>query len=190
MSGWRLSLIMIMGFHIQLSVALMTGALGMVLTRVLSIDEAYQAVDWRTIFLLAGLIPLGIATEKTGRSGLDRPFGLVFDRIGIAHRACSPLSGCCPPCSPLVISNVGATVLLVPPGGQHGPSPPTSIRAWPPLWWAWPPAIPLFSPTHQVNALYMGPGRYRTIDFIKAGSVVSIVFLVVMIAVLALFYGI
>ncbi|RLC29137.1 MAG: SLC13 family permease, partial [Deltaproteobacteria bacterium] len=59
------ALTMIMGFKIQLSVALMTGALGMILTKVLSIDEAYQSVDWRTIFLLAGLIPLGIATEKT-----------------------------------------------------------------------------------------------------------------------------
>ena len=61
-----LALTMVMGFKIQLSVSLMTGALGMIVTRVLSIDEAYQSVDWRTIFLLAGLIPLGIATEKTG----------------------------------------------------------------------------------------------------------------------------
>ena len=68
-----IALVMIMGFKIQLSVALMTGALGMILTRVLTIDEAYQSVDWRTIFLLAGLIPLGIATEKTGAARLDRP---------------------------------------------------------------------------------------------------------------------
>ena len=60
------ALVMIMFFKIQLSVSLMTGALGMIITRVLSIDEAYQSVDWRTIFLLGGLIPLGIATEKTG----------------------------------------------------------------------------------------------------------------------------
>ena len=50
----------------QLSVSLLTGAFGMIVSRVLTIDEAYQAVDWRTVFLLAGLIPLGIATEKTG----------------------------------------------------------------------------------------------------------------------------
>ncbi|NIR95847.1 MAG: SLC13 family permease, partial [Gammaproteobacteria bacterium] len=41
-------------------------ALFMVLTKVLTIDEAYQAVDWMTVFLLAGLIPLGIAFQKTG----------------------------------------------------------------------------------------------------------------------------
>ena len=60
------SLTLIMAFKIQLSVALMAGALGMILTKVLTIDEAYQSVDWRTVFLLGGLIPLGIATEKTG----------------------------------------------------------------------------------------------------------------------------
>jgi di/tricarboxylate transporter len=45
-------------------------------------------------------------------------------------------------------------------------------------------------PTHQVNALYMGPGHYRTIDFIRAGTLVSVVFLVVMITVIGLFYGV
>ena len=53
-------------FKIQLSVASMSGALGMIITGVLSVDEAYRAVDWMTVFLLAGLIPLGMAFEKTG----------------------------------------------------------------------------------------------------------------------------
>ncbi len=44
----------------------MSGALGMIITGVLTVDEAYQSVDWMTVFLLAGLIPLGIAFEKTG----------------------------------------------------------------------------------------------------------------------------
>jgi di/tricarboxylate transporter len=43
-------------------------------------------------------------------------------------------------------------------------------------------------PTHQVNALYMGPGRYRSVDFIKAGAIESIIFIVVLIGVLKLFY--
>lgn len=48
------ALIMILVFKTQLSVCLMAGALGMILTGVLSIDKAYRSVDWRTIFLLAG----------------------------------------------------------------------------------------------------------------------------------------
>lgn len=43
-------------------------------------------------------------------------------------------------------------------------------------------------PTHQVNALYMGPGRYHSTDFIKAGAGLSLVFLVVMLAALYLLY--
>jgi di/tricarboxylate transporter len=65
-AGFILALTLALGFHVQLSISLMAGALFMVLTKVLTIDEAYQAVDWMTVFLLAGLIPLGIAFQKTG----------------------------------------------------------------------------------------------------------------------------
>jgi len=43
-------------------------------------------------------------------------------------------------------------------------------------------------PTHQVNALYMGPGHYRSVDFIKAGGILSVIFIVVMILTIDLFY--
>jgi di/tricarboxylate transporter len=49
-----------------LSISLMSGAVMMVLLKVLPIDAAYRAVDWRTVFLLAGLIPLGTAMDKSG----------------------------------------------------------------------------------------------------------------------------
>ena len=60
------ALVMILGFKLELGLGLLTGALGMLVTRVIRVDEAYQAVDWRTVFLLAGLLPLGMATLKTG----------------------------------------------------------------------------------------------------------------------------
>ncbi|HSG28744.1 MAG TPA: SLC13 family permease, partial [Candidatus Krumholzibacterium sp.] len=50
----------------KLPVALFSGALAMVLLRVIDIDELYRAIDWKTVFLIAGLIPLGVAMEKTG----------------------------------------------------------------------------------------------------------------------------
>jgi len=43
-------------------------------------------------------------------------------------------------------------------------------------------------PTHQVNALIMGPGSYRVLDFLRAGSVMSVLYLVVSIGVLNLMY--
>ncbi len=182
-----LALTMVIVFKIQLSVCLMTGALGMVITRVLTIDEAYQSVDWRTIFLLAGLIPLGIATEKTGAAAW------------IAHQVLGALGGSVPQIVlltvigvlstifTLVISNVGATVLLVPLVVNMALAAGSDPRMAA-LVVGLATSNSFMLPTHQVNALYMGPGHYRSMDFMKAGGVLSILFLVVMIGTIYVLY--
>jgi len=182
------ALVMVLVFKIQLSVSLMSGALGMIITRVLSIDEAYRSVDWRTIFLLAGLIPLGIATEKTGTAawvaqsilgmiGTVEPIVLLAV-IGVLSTAFT-----------LVISNVGATVLLVPLVINMALAANCDPRMAA-LVVGIATSNSFILPTHQVNALYMGPGHYRSIDFMKAGGLISIVFLVVLIGTIYLFYGV
>ncbi len=183
-----LALTMILVFRIQLSVCLMTGALGMVITRVLSIDEAYHSVDWRTIFLLAGLIPLGIATEKTGTAAW------IAQSVLAATGAVKPIVlltiiGLLSTVFTLVISNVGATVLLVPlvvnlAIAAHADPRMAALVV------GLATSNSFILPTHQVNALYMGPGRYRSVDFMKAGGIISIVFIVVMIGAIYLFYGV
>jgi di/tricarboxylate transporter len=173
---------------LRLSVCLMAGALGMVLSRVLTIDDAYEAVDWRTIFLLAGLIPLGIATEKTGTAAY------------IAHNVLAVLGDVSPivllsvigvlsTVFTLVISNVGATVLLVPLVVNMALGAGTDPRMAA-LVVGLATSNSFLLPTHQVNALYMGPGRYRSVDYMKAGFIMSIIFLVVMIAMISLIYGV
>jgi di/tricarboxylate transporter len=180
------ALIMVIVFKIQLSVCLMTGALGMILTRVLSVDEAYHAVDWRTVFLLAGLIPLGIATEKTGAAAWIAH--TVLGAIGnVEPIVLLAVIGLLATGFTLVISNVGATVLLVPLVVNMALAAHTDPRMAA-LVVGLATSNSFILPTHQVNALYMGPGRYKSVDFMKAGSVVSIIFLVVMIAMLYLFY--
>jgi di/tricarboxylate transporter len=182
------ALVMIMGFNIQLSVALMTGALGMIITRVLTIDEAYNSVDWRTIFLLAGLIPLGIATEKTGAASWIAHS--VLSLIGtVSPIVLLSVIGILSTLFTLVISNVGATVLLVPLVVNMAIAAHADPRMAA-LVVGLATSNSFVLPTHQVNALYMGPGRYRTFDFIKAGSLVSVVFLVVMIAMISMVYGV
>jgi di/tricarboxylate transporter len=178
---------MVIFFDIQLSICLMTGALGMIITRVLTIDEAYQAVDWRTIFLLAGLIPLGIATEKTGTAAW------------IAHKVLGLLGGSVPQIVllavtavlatffTLVISNVGATVLLVPLVVNMALGAGTDPRMAA-LVVGLATSNSFLLPTHQVNALYMGPGHYRSVDFMKAGGILSLIFIAVMICTIYLFY--
>jgi len=182
------ALTMIIIFKIQLSVALLTGAFGMIVCKVLTIDEAYQSVDWRTVFLLAGLIPLGIATEKTGTAawiarevlGLIGTVSPVVLLTVIAILATG---------FTLVISNVGATVLMIPlvvnMAMAAGADPRMAA-----LVVGIATSNSFMLPTHQVNALYMGPGRYRSVDFMKAGGMMSIIFIVVLIGMLYVFYGI
>jgi len=113
------ALAQIIFFKIQLSVALMSGALGMIITGVLSVDEAYRAVDWMTVFLLAGLIPLGIAFEKTGTAAFIAKFvlGMLGNPSPIVLLA---TVGIMTSFFTLVISNVGATVPAVHEHGGHG----------------------------------------------------------------------
>ncbi len=180
------ALVMVIVLKIQLSVCLMTGALGMIITRVLSIDEAYQAVDWRTVFLLGGLIPLGIATEKTGAAAWIAH--TVLGAIGTVQPiVLLTVVGLLSTIFTLVISNVGATVLLVPLVVNMALAADADPRMAA-LVVGLATSNSFILPTHQVNALYMGPGRYRSVDFMKAGTVMSIVFMVVMITILYLFY--
>ncbi|MES9976659.1 MAG: SLC13 family permease, partial [Candidatus Thiodiazotropha sp.] len=114
--GWAMlffsiALSMVLFTDIRLSVALLTGAIGMVLSGVLNIDEAYEAVSWKTVFLLASLIPLGLAVETTGTAKwiADQVLWVVGDMpIWIIQLSVAVLATF----FTLVMSNVGATVLL------------------------------------------------------------------------------
>jgi di/tricarboxylate transporter len=86
------------------------------------------------------------------------------------------------------MSNVGATVLLVPLAVNMA----LGIGANPAVF-ALTVAIATSNsfliPTHQVNALLMGPGNYRVVDFIRAGGIMSIIFLVVALTMLNVVFG-
>jgi di/tricarboxylate transporter len=183
-----LSLIMILVFHIQLSISLLTGALGIILTKVLSVDEAYDSVDWMTVFLLSGLIPLGIAFEKTGAAKL------LAETITGGLGSVSPLIlitviAVLTSFFTLVVSNVGATVLMIPlamnMAANAGADP--RIAA---LIVAIACSNTFILPTHQVNALIMRPGGYKTKDYFRAGTGMTIVYLAVMLGSIVLFFGI
>jgi len=184
---FAVAIAMVIFLDIQLSVCLMTGALGMIVSRVLTIDEAYQSVDWRTIFLLAGLIPLGIATEKTGTAAWIA--GQVLGALGgsVPEILLLLVVAILSTVFTLVISNVGATVLLVPLVVNLASGAGTDPRMAA-LVVGLATSNSFLLPTHQVNALYMGPGRYRSVDFIKAGGILTLIFIVVMIATLYLLY--
>ena len=162
---------------LRLSVSLLTGALGMILAGVLSMEEAYKAVSWKTVFLLASLIPLGMAVENTGTAAwiAEQTLSMLGDvPIWVIQAALAVLATF----FTLVMSNVGATVLLVPLAVnlalQAGANP--AVFA---LTVAIATSNSFLIPTHQVNALLMGPGGYKVPDFMKAGGVMTILFLIV-----------
>lgn len=172
-----LALALILFTDVRLSLALLVGALGMILSGVLSIDEAYEAVSWKTVFLLASLIPLGMAVHGTGTAEWIalHVLNLLGDVPGwVLQTALAILTTL----FTLVMSNVGATVLLVPLAAE------LALRA------GADPALFVLTvgiatsnsfliPTHQVNALIMGPAGYRVADFIRSGGIMTLLFLIV-----------
>lgn len=181
--GWAgfffaIALSMVLFSDIRLSVALLTGAIGMVLSGVLKIEEAYSSVSWKTVFLLASLIPLGLAVETSGTAKwiADQVLSVVGDMpLWVIQTAVAALATF----FTLVMSNVGATVLLVPLAVNIavGAGANPAVFA---LTVALATSNSFLIPTHQVNALIMGPAGYRVADFIRAGGIMTVLFLAVM----------
>ncbi len=169
-----------------ISLAFFTGAIAMVLARVLTIQEAYRAIEWKVVFLLAGLIPLGIAMQKSGTAAFLAERVMVLVQGGhpilivLTVAVLSTLFS-------LFMSNVGAVVVLAPlvmSMAQIGGLDPRPLA----LLAAVCAANSFIFPTHQVNAMLMSSGGYRNADYIKAGGGMTLIFLVVVIVVFYYFY--
>ena len=161
--------------NLPLAVALMVGAMGMVLSGVLSMDEAYQSVSWKTVFLMAGLIPLGMAMEVTGTAAwLAQQFLGALGHMPqwVLQLALALLATA----FTLMMSNVGATVLLVPIAINVALATGANPAVYA-LIVALTASNAFILPTHPVNALIMGPGGYRVIDFARVGGVASVLFI-------------
>jgi len=171
---------------LPLALSLMVGAVGMVLGRVLDMEEAYNAVSWQTVFLLACLIPLGMAMQQSGAAAYLAALALSF-MDGFPVWGIQLFLAVIATVFTLVMSNVGATVLLVPLGIQMalGVGADPAIFA---LTIAISTSNSFLIPTHQVNALIMGPAGYKVKDFMKAGAGMTVLFLLVMLLMLNLFY--
>ncbi len=183
---FAITLAMVIFTDLKLSVALMAGAIGMVLSGVLSIDEAYKSISWKTVFLLASLIPLGFAVEKSGTAAwiAQQTLSVVGDMpIWVIQLAVAMLATF----FTLVMSNVGATVLLVPLAVNIalGAGANPAVFA---LTVGIATSNSFLLPTHQVNALIMGPGGYRVPDYMKAGGIMTVLFLIVAIVMLNLIF--
>jgi len=189
--GWALAffalaLSLILFTDVRLSLCLLAGATGMIISKVLSIDEAYEAVSWSTVFLLASLIPLGQAVQNTGTANWIAGHVLIL-LDGWPLWALQASLAVLATMFTLVMSNVGATVLLVPLAVSIAVS-----AGGNPAIFALTVAISTSNsfliPTHQVNALIMGPAGYRVIDFVRSGGIMTVLFLIVSMVGLSVFF--
>jgi di/tricarboxylate transporter len=173
---------------LRLAVAMMTGAVGMLLAGVLNMDEAYGALNWKTIFVMACLIPLGISMDSTGTAAWmaqeimrylgGMPQWMIQAFVAILALLFSQ-----------IISHVGTAVMMVPmainialaSGGS--PAVYALIVA---LSVSNTFLIPGASPTLLIVA---GPGGYKPRDFVRVGLPLTALMLVVTLVMVNVVFG-
>ena len=158
---------------LDIAPAMVIGAVGMVLTRCLTMDEAYENIDWRTVFLVAGMLPLGTAMEVTGTAryiadlmlGLIGDLGPMWALAGIyllAALITQPMS------------NAAAMVLVVPIaldtaqalGANHLTFTLAVVIG---------AATSFITPVgHKANVLVFGPGGYKFFDYARVGLLLTV----------------
>lgn len=172
---------------LPIALAAVIGATVMVLTGVLSMEEAYRYIDWKSVFLIAGMLPLGIALQQTGAAELIAqgllnaagklgPFGIMGGLFLLTAVTSQ------------IMPNAAVTVLMAPiaisASMELGISPlPFAMIV------AISASSSFLSPVaHPANSLIMGPGGYRVTDFIKVGIPLTIVILLITLLILPFFW--
>ncbi len=170
---------------IPISIAVLVGATAMVLTSCLTADEAYRAIEWPAVILIAGMLPLGAAMDETGAARLlaEGAMGVLGD-----HGPRAALAGLClmTALGVQVIPSVALVVVMAPialtTAAELGISPHTLMMG------VALSAASLSSPVaHPANVLVMGPGGYRYIDYLKIGVPLTAIVLALVIGVLPFF---
>ncbi|HCK89883.1 MAG TPA: SLC13 family permease [Gemmatimonadetes bacterium] len=160
---------------LSIASAAAAGALLIVLSKCISMEEAYAAIEWNVLFLLAGMLALSIAMEKTGTSamlagGIVDVFGAMGPRALVAafFGATMLLTS--------VMSNQATVALLIPVAITTAYSidanPRTFIFA---VMFA--ASSSFMTPVgYQTNTMIYGPGQYTFNDFLRVGTPLSLIF--------------
>ena len=169
--------------RLPIAEVMLGGALAMVLCRVMTMDQAYQAIDWKSVFLVAGMLPLGIAMTKTGAAalltdGLVSTLGPLGPRMLLAGLVLVTVL-----LSQAIHSAVVAAVvapIAIAAGQRIGADP----RAFA-MGVALASSMAFLTPLgHPVNVLVMGPGGYRFRDYLKVGLPLTVLLVVLIVGLL------
>ena len=163
---------------LSIVVAALAGALAMVLTGCLAPGEIYDAVQWDVIFLLAGVIPLGIALERTGGAALVAE-ALVAAAGTLPAVAVLALLYLVTAALTNVISNNAAVVLMIPVAAQAAVGVGGNTLAFL-LAVTFAASTAFMTPVgYQTNLFVYGPGGYRFTDYLVVGGPLQALFAVV-----------
>ena len=164
--------------YVPIAIAGVTGAALMVLLGCLSMEEAYRAIEWKVVFLIAGMLPLGVAVENTGAAqmGAEALLSVVGDsgpRWVVAAIFLVTVIGT------QVIPTAALVVLMTPialsSSEALGISPHLLMMTV-----AMAASASYASPlSHPAHLLVMGPGGYRFIDYVKIGVPLTVVVMAV-----------
>jgi len=159
-------------------IAAIAGALIMIVTRCLTVEEAYRAIEWKAIFLIAAMLPLGFAMHKTGAASMIA--GIVIDAVGSLGPT-AILAGLMTMAlilNQFIPSAVNAVVMApiaIASAAGLGISPYPLVMGI-----AYSVAASFMTPvSHPANVLIMSPGGYRFSDYMKNGLPLSLIVLVV-----------
>lgn len=186
--GIMLAALILAAFNTSLIGEIMLGAaLLMTLVGILTLDQAYGAIEWRSVFLVAGMLPLGLAMTKSGAAGL------LADRLIAALGPAGPvalLAGLCLLTTLLTQAMNGAAVAtVVAPiairAAQQAGLDPRALA----MGVALASSLAFLTPLgHPVSVLVMGPGGYRFRDYLRVGWPLTLLLLVVIMLLLPIFW--
>ncbi|WP_425498493.1 SLC13 family permease [Haloprofundus halobius] len=170
-------------------VSALAGVVAMVFTGVLKPNELYSSVEWNVIFLLAGVIPLGIALQQTGAAGVlgsavasTARFLPAIGVLWVFYLATGLLTS--------VISNNASVVLMIPVAVSAAKSIGANAFAFV-LAVTFAASTAFMTPVgYQTNLFVYGPGGYTFSDFIRVGAPLQLLLSVVTVLGIAFFWGV
>jgi di/tricarboxylate transporter len=174
---------------VSIAIAALAGVVAMVVTGILEPQEAYDAVSWDVIFLLAGMIPLGIALENSGGSRFIADLVVVFARaipllavVGLFYLVTAIVTN--------VISNNATVVLLIPVAVdvafQLDANPFAFVLAV-----TFAASTSFLTPIgYQTNLMVYGPGGYEFTDYFRVGAPLQLLLAVVTTVGIWAFWGV
>ncbi|WP_202839292.1 SLC13 family permease [Luteimonas saliphila] len=156
-------------------VAALIGCAALLVFRLIDPDEAYRAIDWRVILLLAGIIPLGIALQKTGGAALAAEF-MIGSLGGYGPLAALAAVYLMTAIATEFMSNNASAVLVVPialaAAESLGVDPKPLLVAV-----AFAASTSFATPiSYQTNTMVFTAGGYRFSDFVRIGLPLNVVF--------------